>query len=81
MFRYFSTNWHIQERLRPFFNFENFKIFLFFRLEIFFSQWEKNPDFKIFLRELGYLGKFEANFEYLKVFGNFFLEFFLVFNF
>ena len=67
--------------MRPFFNFENFEIFLVFLLEFFFSRCEKNPDFKVFLHELGYLEKFEANFEYLKVFANFFLEMFLFFNF
>ena len=48
MFWYFSTNWHIQERLRPFVNFENFKIFLVFLLEIFFLNVKKIPIFKYF---------------------------------
>ena len=80
IFWYFSTNWHIQQRLRPFFNFQNFEFFLVFLLEFFFLNM-KSPDFLVFLHELAYLEKFEANFEYFKVFTSFCLEIFLVFNF
>ena len=41
-------NWHIQQRLRPFFNFENFEIFLVFLLEFFFLNVKKIPIFKYF---------------------------------
>ena len=47
IFWYISTNRHIQERLRPFFNFENWN-FYSFSLGIFFSQCKKIPIFKYF---------------------------------
>ena len=41
IFWFFSTNWHIQQCLRSFFNFENFEIFLVFLLEFFFFNVKK----------------------------------------